>query len=88
MNEDNLFFCLEADNKKEFRQRLEKTIHVNGFSIYKFRPLTVINLIGELREQAQYRQVWELRANLEEHNEFYELPSSPEPEIINIGVYL
>ena len=88
MNEDNLFFCLEADNKKEFRQRLEKTIHVKGFSIYKFRPLTVMNLIEDLREQAQYRQVWELRANLEEHNEFYELPSSPEPEMINIGVYL
>ena len=47
-----------------------------------------MNLIEDLREQAQYRQVWELRANLEEHNEFYELPSSPEPEMINIGVYL
>ncbi|XP_057365663.1 uncharacterized protein LOC130686563 [Daphnia carinata] len=57
VNEDNLFFCLEAGSKNEFRQRLEKTI------------------------DAQYRQVWELRANLEEHNGFYE-PSSPEPEAI------
>lgn len=31
--------------------------------------------------QAQYRQVWELRANLEEQTEFYEHPSSPEPEL-------
>ena len=27
-SEDNLFYCLEAGSKNEFRQRLEKTIHV------------------------------------------------------------
>jgi hypothetical protein len=30
--------------------------------------------------QAQYREVWELRASLEEHGDFSDLPSSPEPE--------
>ena len=33
LNEDNLFFCLEADSKNEFRERLEKTIHVRKLFI-------------------------------------------------------
>ena len=41
--------------------------------------------------KAQYRQVWELRANLEERSDFHEMSSSsPEPDcnIGNHGDYL
>ena len=78
-----MVFCFEAGTKKEFRQRLQKTIHVSDrhheMNICIPGPIQRTHCAPQSL-QAQYREVWELRASLEEHGDFSDLPSSPEPE--------